>query len=433
MVKNDYKIKVFNCHTIFSKPQNSIIATKLELVKSKPINNLYHLVTFGVKIALINHQPVCLGGSKSIIMLQSFFILCSGADRNLLTSCSEGEKTKYVGIGATVFFTAIMALIASSYALYTVFDNPFIAMGFGIIWGLLIFNLDRFIVSTIRKRDTFSSEFLQASPRIILAIIIAIVISKPLEIKIFEKEINTVLLKEKNAMTLNNKKEIATYFKSDLDKNKAENDLLKAEITKKEAEVNSLYETYIAEAEGTKGTMKLGKGPVFKEKIAKHNLASAELDSLRKNNLAKIALNDSKSKTLQTDLDKKITETQPIIDGFDGLMARINALNALPLLPSLFIMLLFLAIETSPIIAKLLSQKGEYDFKLEDIETALKTTLSQNKYQRELLVKTSAAMHDKVYDDIAQDKKLYDLQRRKATELLELQANGFLEKQKKTL
>ena len=234
-------------------------------------------------------------------------------------------------------------------------------------------------------------------------------------------------------MALNNKKEIATYFKSDLEKNKAETDSLKSEITKKEKEVNTLYETYITEAEGTKGTMKLGKGPVFKEKIAKHNLASAELDTIRKNNLAKIALNEKKSKTLQDDLDKKVTETQPIIDGFDGLMARINALNKLPLIPSLFIMLLFLAIETSPIIAKLLSPKGEYDFKLEDIETALKATLQQDKYQRDLLVKTSASMHDKVYEDIAQDKNLYNLQRKKATELLELQANNFVEKQKRTL
>jgi hypothetical protein len=132
-------------------------------------------------------------------------------------------------------------------------------------------------------------------------------------------------------------------------------------------------------------------------------------------------------------LDKKVIETQPIIDGFDGLMARINALNKLPWLPSFFIMLLFLAIETSPIIAKLLSPKGEYDYKLEDLETALKTTLTQNNYQRNLLIQTSAAMHDKVYDDIAKDKKLYDLQRSRASELLELQANGFLEKQKKTL
>ena len=370
--------------------------------------------------------------SKSI-MLKQFFILCSGADKSLLEGCSEGEQTKYVGIGATVFFTAVMAFIASSYALFTVFDNPFIAMAFGIVWGLLIFNLDRFIVSTIRKRDSFKSEFLQASPRIILAIIIAIVISKPLEIKIFEKEINTVLLKEKNAMALNNKKEVGNYFKSDLDKNKAETDNLKAEIARKEKEVNALYETYITEAEGTKGTMKLGKGPVFKEKIAKHNLASAELDSIRKTNLAKIAVNDQKAITLQADLDKKVSETQPIIDGFDGLMARINALNKLPLIPSLFIMLLFLSIETSPIIAKLLSPKGEYDYKLEDLETALKATLSQDKYQRDLLVKTSASMHDKVYDDIAQDKKLYDLQRQKATELLELQAHNFVEKQKRTL
>ena len=366
-------------------------------------------------------------------MLKQFFILCSGADKDLLEGCSEGEQTKYVGIGATVFFTAVMAFIASAYALFTVFDNIYPALLFGLVWSLLIFNLDRFIVSTIRKRDKFSSEFLQATPRIILAVIIAIVISKPLEIKIFEKEINTVLLKEKNAMALNNKKEVANYFKGDLDKNKAEIDSLKSDINKKEKEVNVLYETYITEAEGTAGTKKLGKGPVFKEKIAKHNLASAELETIRKTNLAKIAEKEGKTKILQQDLEKKVSETQPIIDGFDGLMARINALDKLPWLPSFFIMLLFLAIETSPIIAKLLSPKGEYDFKLEDLETALKATLDQDKYQRALLVKTSAAMHDKVYADIADDKNLYDLQRKKATELLELQANNFVEKQKRTL
>ena len=366
-------------------------------------------------------------------MLKQFFILCSGADKDLLEGCSEGEQTKYVGIGATVFFTAVMAFLASSYALFTVFDSIYPAIVFGIVWSLLIFNLDRFIVSTIRKRDQFGSEFLQATPRIILAVIIAIVISKPLEIKIFEKEINTVLLKEKNAMALNNKKEVANYFKSDLDKNKAEIAGLKSEIIKKEKEVNTLYETYITEAEGTAGTKKLGKGPVFKEKIAKHDLAKKELDTLQKTNLAKIAEMEKNTKTLQTDLDKKVTETQPIIDGFDGLMARINALNKLPWLPSFFIMLLFLAIETSPIIAKLLSPKGEYDYKLEDLETALKATIEQDKYQRTLLVKTSATMHDKVYGDIADDKKLYDLQRKNATDLLELQSNNFVEKQKRTL
>jgi hypothetical protein len=211
---------------------------------------------------------------------------------------------------------------------------------------------------------------------------------------------------------------LSNYFKSALDKKMAE---------------TAFYETYITEAEGTKGNMKLRKGPVFKEKIAKHNLATADLDSVRKTNLAKIAINESKAVILQVDLDKKVAETQPIIDGFDGLMARINALNKLPLIPSLFIMLLFLAIETSPIIAKLLSQKGEYGFKLEDLETALKATIVQDKYQRDLLISTSASMHDKVYEDIAQYRELYNLQRKKTTDLLGLQAHNFVEKQKRTL
>ncbi|WP_026726904.1 DUF4407 domain-containing protein [Flavobacterium denitrificans] len=366
-------------------------------------------------------------------MLKQFFILCSGVDRDLLKDCSEGEQTKYVGIGATVFFTAVMAFLASAYALFTVFDSIYPALIFGFVWSLLIFNLDRFIVSTIKKRDRFIDEFLQATPRIALAIIIAIVISKPLEIKIFEKEINTVLLKEKNEMELANKKQIGTYFKTDLDKNKAEIAALKADIVKKEKEVNALYSTYITEAEGTAGTKKLGKGPVYKEKREKHDASLKEYEALKTTNEAKIAEKEKIGKQLQADLDKKVSQTQPIIEGFDGLMARINALNKLPWLPSFFIMLLFLAIETSPIIAKLLAPKGEFDFKQEEAETAMKATLAQNKYQRDLLVKTSAEMHDRVYADIAEDKGLFDLQRKNAKELLELQSHKFVEKQKATL
>lgn len=366
-------------------------------------------------------------------MLKRFFITCSGADKDLIYSCSNGEQNKYAGIGATVFFTALMAWLAAGYALYTVFDNIWAAGFFGLVWGLLIFNLDRFIVSTIRKRDRFRQEFLQATPRIVLAMIIAIVISKPLEIKIFQKEIDTVLLKEKNDLAMANKKQVANYFEGDLAKNKAETDSLKSDIAKKEKEVNELYNTYITEAEGTKGTMKLGKGPVYKEKREKHDAALLELEALRKTNLEKIAAREKEAEKLKADLGKKVTETQPIIDSFDGLMARINALNKLPLLPSLFIMLLFLAIETSPIIAKLLSPKGEYDLKLEDAEMAISTNLAQNNYQRDLMRNTDAGIYDDVYAEIRQDRELYNYKKKKAIELLEMQADSFTNKQKNVM
>jgi hypothetical protein len=49
-----------------------------------------------------------------------------------------------------------------------------------------------------------------------------------------------------------------------------------------------LYETYISEAEGRKGTKLFGKGPVYKEKRQKHDACLAALNQLKKNNSEKI-------------------------------------------------------------------------------------------------------------------------------------------------
>lgn len=366
-------------------------------------------------------------------MLKQFFIICSGADTDILKTASIGEQNKYAGIGATVFFTAVMAFIASSYALYTVFDNTYISIGFGLVWGLLIFNLDRFIVSTIKKRGDFLNQLLQATPRLILALIIAIVISKPLELKIFEKEINQVLLTEKNAMTLQNQEDIALQFSPKEIELKQNIATLQNEITTKEAEVNTLYNTYISEAEGTSGTNKLGKGPVYKEKRDKHDAAFAELQQLKTDNKAKISTIEGELSQLNLDYQLQVSNTQPIIDGFDGLMARLNALNTLPWLPSFFIFLLFLAIETSPIIAKLLSPKGEYDFKLEDQETAIKTVVEQRVQERKLSAKADFKINDKIYSDLSEEDELYQYKRKKARDLMQLQADAFYKQQQKAL
>ncbi|PWL39414.1 DUF4407 domain-containing protein [Flagellimonas aquimarina] len=358
-------------------------------------------------------------------MLQRFFIFCSGADTQILETCSNGERNKYAGIGATVFFTAVMAFIACGYALYTVFDNVFTSIFFGLIWGLLIFNLDRYIVSTIKKRDNFKSELMQAAPRIVLAIIIAIVISKPLEMKIFEKEINQVLLEEKNAMTLANQEQIALQYNPKIENLNQEITKLKNEVASKEAETNALYDTYISEAEGTAGTGLLGKGPVYKEKREKHDAYLAELSQLKEGNAQKINAIEAQIAALGNDYTTAVTNSQPIIDGFDGLMARINALGKLPWLPSFFIFLLFLAIETAPIIAKLLAPKGEYDYKFEEQESVVATWVTQKVTQRKLLFSTDGELNQKIYEDIKNEEELYRYKKEKAQELLKLQADSF--------
>lgn len=366
-------------------------------------------------------------------MLQQFFIICSGADTDILKDCSKGEQNKYAGIGATVFFTALMAFIAASYALYTVFDNLFAAAGFGLVWGLLIFNLDRYIVSTIKKTGNVIDELIQASPRIILAVIIAVVISKPLELKIFEKEINQVLLEQKNDFTLANKDQIAQQFTPNIEALKQDIITLQDEIATKETEVNNLYNTYIAEAEGREGTLLLGKGPVYQEKRDKHDTSLAELQALKLTNTEKIQAAESQIEQLNMDYQTQVTTSQPIIDNFDGLMARVNALGKLPWLPSFFIFLLFLAIETSPILAKLLSPKGEYDIKFLEDEYQLKSWVAQQDHQRSGILNTDHILNDKVYGDIAEEEELYNYKKKVAQELMKKQQDAFYQRQSKFL
>jgi len=81
----------------------------------------------------------------------------------------------------------------------------------------------------------------------------------------------------------------------------------------------------------------------------------------------------------------------------------------------------------------LLSSRGEYDFKQEAAEMGIKNVLEQNRYQSDLQKKTDAAIYDKVYADIKDDKELYNYKKKGALELLKLQADGFVDKQKKSM
>jgi len=366
-------------------------------------------------------------------MLNEFFWMCSGADPDFLKDSSKSEQIKYAGIGGTVFFTAVMAFIASAYALYTVFDSVYTAIGFGLIWGLLIFNLDRFIVSTIKKEGRPWQEFGQAIPRIILAVIIAVVIAKPLELKIFEKEIDQILLTQKNILTLQNKEQIAEQYTPEIERVKNEIKGLKDEIAEKEKEVNTLYSTYIAEAEGREGTLLLGKGPVYKEKRQKHDAELQALEQLQTENSQKIKERELSLQDLRGKQKLQTLNTQPAIDGFDGLMARISALDELPWIPSFFIFLLFLAIETSPILAKLLSRRGEYDLKFANHESKIRTWVNQQTDQREALLNADVQINNQVYADIREEERIYNHKKQKAEELMMLQTEAFYTNQKEIL
>jgi len=111
-------------------------------------------------------------------LINNFLWICSGVNVKLVRQCPT-EWAKYAGQGGLILFTALMAMLSGGYAFSTIFKNVPISIGFGIFWGLLIFNLDRFIVNTMYSdgKHTISGyELLAGLPRIIIAIFLGIVI-----------------------------------------------------------------------------------------------------------------------------------------------------------------------------------------------------------------------------------------------------------------
>lgn len=291
-----------------------------------------------------------------------FFLFCSAADTSVLKQCPASEHNKYASIGATVFFTGILASLSGGYALYTVFNNLILAIALGIFWGLLVFNLDRFIVSTIKKTAQKYGQFKQVLPRLFLAVFLAIVISKPLELKIFEQEINEQL----HSTGMLKMDEVDKKYDHSIQLKNASIQVLLNKTDQNLAQREKYYEEYKCECEGSCGTGAKGVGSECKRKEDKYLKADKEYQELKAYNENLINGIRTEINVLKQDKQKYKSELQGTFA--NGLMARLNALHELPSGPSISIVLLLICIEIAPIFAKLLAPFGPYDHLLKTIE-----------------------------------------------------------------
>jgi hypothetical protein len=296
--------------------------------------------------------------------ITEFFLICSGANLKLLKECPT-ETTKYAGLGATVFFTGVFAFLSCAFALYTVFDSYSISIGLGLVWGLMIFNLDRYIVSGMRKEGRPGREFLNALPRLILAILISVVIAKPLELRVFDKEIQPELVIMEQQVFAKQEAEVRGRFLEADSALRLQIRGLHTEIAGKTVKRDELRRIAQEEADGTGGSKRRNLGPIYKVKKADADNAEVELEKLRSDNLGKI-------KSLEKELaenDSAMTKALQTLQYSkrDGIAARMEALsrlkeNSAPIKwASWFIMLLIIALESSPVFVKLISSKGPYD------------------------------------------------------------------------
>lgn len=327
--------------------------------------------------------------------IYNIFLWSSGANLDILKKAPL-DKNKYFGIGGTIVFTALMASFAGGYAFYTAFENYLLSICFGIFWGSLIYNLDRYIVSTFGvgdgKKTISKQELKEAAPRLLMAIILGFVISTPLELKLFEKEINAEIatmnaiqikqfgVKESKILS----PAIAAYTN---ERTSIEKRLNNHEVILK-AKRNEYYEADQAQRKewnGEGSTKKRGKGALWKElddkaKELKLELKNTEQEYRKQDKVDRKRLNIL-NKKISAATDKEIIEienTKTIQEQNNGLMARLKALDRLTssngflLAAKWLITLMFIFIEIAPILFKMMTERGSYDDILDSMKHKIK-------------------------------------------------------------
>ncbi len=333
-----------------------------------------------------------LGEEKKINPLTRFFWWAAGADGFILSRCTYSDHVKYVGLGGIVTATGVLAAVSGGYAFYTIFSPkelqgaadallhwPSILMSafFGILWGLIIFNLDRFVLSSTGKGDgteaiTFK-EFSNAVPRIVMALVLSIAIAAPLEIRIFKSEIDAALfqLQKEKIQELN--RLTNERFAEQIADSVADRDKIETAINERQSQLDAMRIKLQEEIAGRVGSGQSGVGPAARQIRADVERLESELDKL-----------ETRSATLLLNANRDIEELKEARDAeyaanvkqaqrLDGLLQRILLAEEIAGAAIIWLIrALFIVIETGPILFKLMMIKSPYDFIDEGLKEEIK-------------------------------------------------------------
>jgi hypothetical protein len=329
--------------------------------------------------------------------LTQFLWWCAGADSYFMKQSPKQDRVKYSGIGGVVLTTGVLASLSGFLAFKTAFGTKgetaldtsaavsfleYLALGLGgILWGLIIFNLDRFIISSTGKGDGTDvitrKEWGQAAPRIIIAAILGIVLSAPLETQILKSDIDQELHRRQDDSIVAMNKVTEAKFKQqriDFERNKSIDEAKLAfyekELAKYDAEISDLTQQVRNQMENGKV---YGFGPVAKklqenvdqkkqEKEAFIGRKKADIELIRKH----IADSDKELANLLTAKQKSLKNNELEAKKMDGILTRIDIAHEKGPILSVMLLLVFLCIETGPIIFKLMMTKGVYDYMVEN-------------------------------------------------------------------
>ncbi|MGY2128520.1 DUF4407 domain-containing protein [Blastococcus sp. SYSU DS0617] len=331
----------------------------------------------------------------------------SGARPDVLEAV-PGARAKFVALGGVLLSTGGLAVLSAAFAVHMALGVWWpLALLVGVGWGFVIVNLDRMLLVGMAHDASLKRNLLMAVPRVGLALVLGIVISTPLTLQIFHKEIDTQIVSLQA--------EAADAYKKSLDADArfaglpelrekvateqavvASGGSSAADLAPLQGEVATAQAAYDAalstqrelsakaqcELDGTCGTGDAGTGEAYAQARAAADAqrdvvdaAKADLDAAT----AAVSAGASRSMAQATaDLDTdtaelaRLTEQQTALQqAFDatnadntGILIRLQALSALSdsnatmAIAHYMLALLFICIELLPVLMKMLLNFG---------------------------------------------------------------------------
>ncbi|GAA0902382.1 DUF4407 domain-containing protein [Virgisporangium aurantiacum] len=316
--------------------------------------------------------------------MRRVFIWLSGADPAILRNCTNltnSERIRFASLGALVLIPAILGAFAMSYALSLMTHRPTLYMTGGLLWGLAVLTIDRYIVATLYK-STIRHWFGTTSSvliRLLFAVLIGTAVAHPL-----------VLLWFKDSLTQNLAEDRRTAVANRIDRAKAdaaavptaasESAPLERQREERVARLDCLSElqtyeqssntTHVSGCGVTSGSVTCGPrcaeiGNQINQVREEIRILDGKIETARK---ADAAASKSRQETIDA-IDKKAREDLADIEAkfSDDYLARVAALSELEQqdqqvrFVKLFMIGLFVFVDIMPLTMKLATPMGEYE------------------------------------------------------------------------
>ena len=343
--------------------------------------------------------------------IRKLLITLSGAREEILQQCPT-ERVKFQSLGWAIIITSSIAVVSMWFAIASVLGlNPALAFLVGLLWGLVIMGIDRWLVTSMPTDG--SRKWTIAIPRVILAVLLGTLISTPLVLRIFQSEINTeitVIRQQQASKFLTEQQNSAVHQQvaywtkqvSNLEKiinskgaatiNPSDDPQVQA-LTKQRANELTLeqkyYQQWQCQLYGGAGCTVKGNGPLARASQKSYQQAVDEVNSLtnqiqqRDDQLQQQSRESDQNRYQQahdalpaarSQLNTATAQENTLRDNFEaenndtnGLLIRLKALDQLTSTNGtlngarLLLFLFFLTIECLPVTVKLLQKPGNYE------------------------------------------------------------------------